>query len=101
MRNIIAEYIAGANPQEIPFGTLAPDTRPFIRDWKVWFTIHGLLEFMRQTEDPRITRLTVLREIRAHGLELRMHAYKADNSQGKTTARFYGAPIEWYTGDHE
>lgn len=97
MRNVIVEYIASAEPQEIPFGTIAPDTRPFIREWKVWITIHGLLEFMRQTGDPRTSRVTALRAIKACGMESRVHGYRADNAKGKKTARFYGAPVEWYT----
>lgn len=99
MRNVIVEYIASAEPQEIPFGTLAPDTRPFIREWKVWFTIHGLLEFMRQTGDPKTSRVAALRAVKACGMECRVHAYKSDSPRGRTVARFYGAPLEWYTGD--
>lgn len=101
MRNTIVEYITSSNPQEIPFGTLAPGTRPFIREWKVWITIHGLLEFMRQTGDPKTSRVTALRAIKACGLESRVHGYRPENEQGKKTARFYGAPVEWYTGSEE
>jgi hypothetical protein len=95
MQKTVVEFLRSSNPQDVPFNTLAAPNMPFIREWRVWFTIWCLLDYLRATGDPRTPRIDALRVVKGLGLEQKVHAVSIPGKAGKTSQRFYGVPVEW------
>lgn len=95
MQATVVEFLRSKNPQDVPFNTLAERDTPFIREWVVWFTIWGLLDYLRTIGNPRTPRIEALRVVKTLGLEQKVHAVGVPGRPGKTSQRFYGVPVEW------